>query len=391
MKKAFLQIRTLSALAMASALVACGGGGGGGTAANTAPVPADVTNVTVLAGSAFSFVLPAFTDAQGNTLTYSLTRADGSALPTGLSLDAASRTVSGTTALALAAPLGLKIKATDTGGLSSEASFVLNAVKPGIYEYASRPTLFHGVVLPGATGVADVWTWEFKEAQGSDRGFSKYFNGNVANLGVAMSTTAADRRVYVAQNNNDALNYSLNSAASVTVSGVLSNASPSLYTDSQSFVVGPVNDKTTYTAALNAEWNNAVTLADLNGVWILKETLPDTSVITTRWTINNGGIVGTKKTGVTTLCTVTGTVTMAAADKAVSRIAATNTCDIPGSSEKDIDVYSGISFAQVRASGSVTDRAVIMGVNASSRFVAKSFCRLGSVNAGRVDNPNCTE
>jgi spermidine/putrescine-binding protein len=87
MKKAFLQVRTLSALAMASALVACGGGGGGGTAVNTAPVPADVTNVTVLAGSAFSFVLPAFTDAQGNTLTYSLTRADGSALPTGLSLD----------------------------------------------------------------------------------------------------------------------------------------------------------------------------------------------------------------------------------------------------------------------------------------------------------------
>lgn len=375
MKKAFHQFRGLTAVALATALVACGGGGGG-TPPNTAPIAATVTDMTVLAGSAFSFVLPAFSDEQGNALTYSLTRADDSALPAGLSLDPATRTVSGTTALTMAGPLALKIKATDTGGLSASATFTLNAVRPGIYQFAQAPTLFYGVVLPGATGVADVWTWELQEAQDANLGFSKYYTGNVGSLGASLATTAANRRVYVAANANDELNYTLNANTTVAVSALVTS---NQYSGSQRFVVGPANGTTIYNAPLDGEWSNSATPADWNGVWILKETLPDTSVVTTRWTVNNGSIVGTKKTGTTTLCDVTGTVGVSAADKAVARISVRNTCG------QDIDDYSGISFSQKRVSGSVTDRAVIMGLSNSARFVTKSFCRVGA------NNPTCTE
>ena len=68
--------------------------------ANDAPVLAAQTgNQNATVGSAFSLVLPAdtFTDVDsGETLTYTATAADGSALPAWLSFNAATRTFSGT-------------------------------------------------------------------------------------------------------------------------------------------------------------------------------------------------------------------------------------------------------------------------------------------------------
>ena len=95
--------------------------------ANDAPTLAAQTgsqNATV--GSAFSLVLPAgtFTDVDaGDSLTYTATAADGSALPAWLSFNAATRTFSGTPAAANVGTLGVKVSATDLGGLAASETF----------------------------------------------------------------------------------------------------------------------------------------------------------------------------------------------------------------------------------------------------------------------------
>ena len=95
--------------------------------ANDAPVLAAQTgsqNATV--GSAFSLVLPAgtFTDVDaGDSLTYTATAADGSALPAWLSFNAATRTFSGTPTAANVGTLGVKVSATDLGGLAASETF----------------------------------------------------------------------------------------------------------------------------------------------------------------------------------------------------------------------------------------------------------------------------
>ena len=92
--------------------------------ANDAPVLAAQTgNQNATVGSAFSLALPAgtFTDVDaGDTLTYTATAADGSALPAWLTFNAATRTFSGTPAAADVGTLGVKVSATDLGGLAAK-------------------------------------------------------------------------------------------------------------------------------------------------------------------------------------------------------------------------------------------------------------------------------
>ena len=71
-------------------------------------------------------MLPAgtFTDVDaGDTLTYTATAADGSALPAWLTFNAATRTFSGTPAAANVGTLGVKVSATDLGGLAASETF----------------------------------------------------------------------------------------------------------------------------------------------------------------------------------------------------------------------------------------------------------------------------
>ena len=95
--------------------------------ANDAPVLAAQTgNQNAIVGSAFSLVLPAgtFTDVDaGDTLTYTATAADGSPLPAWLTFNAATRTFSGTPAAANVGTLGVKVTATDLGGLAASETF----------------------------------------------------------------------------------------------------------------------------------------------------------------------------------------------------------------------------------------------------------------------------
>jgi hypothetical protein len=75
-------------------------------------------------GKAFSLALPAntFTDPQGQTLTYTATQSNGTALPTWLKFNAATDTFSGT-APALPTSINITVKATDTSGLSATDTF----------------------------------------------------------------------------------------------------------------------------------------------------------------------------------------------------------------------------------------------------------------------------
>ncbi|MCK1735557.1 DUF4082 domain-containing protein [Bradyrhizobium sp. 138] len=95
--------------------------------ANDAPVLAAQTgNQTATVGSAFSLTLPAatFTDVDsGDSLSYTATAADGSALPAWLTFNASTRTFSGTPTSADVGTLGVKASATDLGGLTASETF----------------------------------------------------------------------------------------------------------------------------------------------------------------------------------------------------------------------------------------------------------------------------
>jgi VCBS repeat-containing protein len=102
------------------------------TGANDAPVlVTPIADQTATEDAAFSFTVSnnAFADVDvGDTLTYGATRADGTALPTWLTFDAATRTLSGTPSAADTGNFGIRVTATDQGGLSTSDSFALNVV-----------------------------------------------------------------------------------------------------------------------------------------------------------------------------------------------------------------------------------------------------------------------
>jgi VCBS repeat-containing protein len=95
--------------------------------ANDAPVLASQTpNQNAVVGSAFSFVLPAgtFTDVDaGDTLAYTATLADGTALPSWLSFNASTRTFSGTPAAANVGTISVRATAADLGALAANETF----------------------------------------------------------------------------------------------------------------------------------------------------------------------------------------------------------------------------------------------------------------------------
>ncbi|MEY9589551.1 VCBS repeat-containing protein [Bradyrhizobium yuanmingense] len=97
--------------------------------ANDAPVLAAQTgNQTATVGTPFSLTLPAgtFTDVDsGDSLAYTATAADGTALPAWLTFNASTRTFSGTPTSSNVGTLSIKASATDLGGLSASETFDL--------------------------------------------------------------------------------------------------------------------------------------------------------------------------------------------------------------------------------------------------------------------------
>ncbi|MEI7612750.1 MAG: putative Ig domain-containing protein, partial [Betaproteobacteria bacterium] len=105
---------------------------------NDAPIVATpLTAQVATAGTALTYVVPVntFTDVDiGDSLTLTASLANGSALPSWLTFNAATRTFSGTPANGDAGNLSLKVIATDLAGAAVSSSFAVtvNASNPGL-------------------------------------------------------------------------------------------------------------------------------------------------------------------------------------------------------------------------------------------------------------------
>ena len=87
-------------------------------ATNTKPVAPAIPNQTATVGAMFRFVVPAFTDADGDTLAYTV-----AGRPSWLNFDATTRTLSGTAAAG--GPHTLTVTATDDGTPVARGTFTL--------------------------------------------------------------------------------------------------------------------------------------------------------------------------------------------------------------------------------------------------------------------------
>ncbi|MEQ6290609.1 cadherin-like domain-containing protein, partial [Vogesella sp. GCM10023246] len=119
---------------------------------NTPPVlSAPLADQLAAEDAGFNFVVPdsTFSDSDaGDTLSYSASLANGSALPAWLSFDAATRTFSGTPAQADVGALDVRMTATDAAGFSANDVFTLT-----VSNVNDVPTVSGPVSLPG--GVED--------------------------------------------------------------------------------------------------------------------------------------------------------------------------------------------------------------------------------------------
>jgi len=96
--------------------------------ANTAPVPPAIADVEWQAREAHAYTIPAFTDADGDPLAYTVTLAGGSALPAWLSFDEGTLAFSGTPQNADVGDYLIKVAVDDGQGGTAETTFTLSVV-----------------------------------------------------------------------------------------------------------------------------------------------------------------------------------------------------------------------------------------------------------------------
>ena len=122
-------------------------------APNTAPTVATaIPDQSATAGTAFSYAFPdnTFSDADSDTLTYTATKADGTALPTWLSFTDSTRTFSGTPQAADIATVSVKVTASDGNGgsVSDEFDITVSAAAD-----TTPPTLTSATVRVSGTNI----------------------------------------------------------------------------------------------------------------------------------------------------------------------------------------------------------------------------------------------
>ena len=135
---------------------------GSTTVTNNAPTVATVIlDRTATAGAVFSFAFPAdtFNDADSDTLTYTATESDDSALPAWLSFDAATRTFSGTPQAADVETVSVKVTASDGNGGSVSDTFDIVVSAAANNAAMGAPTITGtaqvGETLTVTTGITD--------------------------------------------------------------------------------------------------------------------------------------------------------------------------------------------------------------------------------------------
>ena len=118
--------------------------GTSGTTTNNPPTVATaIPDQSATAGTAFSYVFPAntFSDADtGDTLSYTATKTDDTALPTWLAFTASTRTFSGTPQAADAGTVAVKVTASDGNGGSVSDTFDITVIISVPADWSLKPT-----------------------------------------------------------------------------------------------------------------------------------------------------------------------------------------------------------------------------------------------------------
>ena len=135
---------------------------------NSAPVAPTIPNQTATAGTAWSYTVPAFTDPNGDVLTYS-----ASGLPAWMSFNATTRVLSGT-----AGPVGswtINITATDPSGVPASRSFTVTT--------PSTPPVYNGTLSNQAASPSVVFSYTvpagaFTDPNGDALTYSADANGS---------------------------------------------------------------------------------------------------------------------------------------------------------------------------------------------------------------------
>ncbi|WP_154855759.1 putative Ig domain-containing protein [Cyclobacterium xiamenense] len=140
-------------------------------ASNTAPVVANaLADSTILTSEAFTFTFPenTFSDVDGNDLSYAATLDDGTALPSWLTFDAATRTFSGTPEASDVGSINIKVTADDGNGGTAEDTFALTV--------NTAPVLANAISdQEGITGEPFTFTFPddtFSDADGDDLSYT---------------------------------------------------------------------------------------------------------------------------------------------------------------------------------------------------------------------------
>jgi hypothetical protein len=177
----------------------------GATATNPPTVTDQTANQTWTQGQTISLALPAntFTDPQGETLSYAASQANGQALPSWLSFNSSTETLSGT------APTGtetltLKVTATDTSGLSASETFgvTVPVAGPAVTDQTANQTWTQGqkisLALPANTFTdpqGETLTYSATQSNGqafpswlSFNATTKIFSGTVSTTGAQIMT-----------------------------------------------------------------------------------------------------------------------------------------------------------------------------------------------------------
>ena len=135
---------------------------------NTAPTVANaIADQLATVGIVFSYQFPdtAFSDADGDALTYTATKADGTALPTWLSFDPGTRIFSGTPMTGDLRTVSVKVTASDVYGAPVSDTFDIRAILPDTHCNPSDPLelwcgrLTVGSLAGGAFGYASAGGW----------------------------------------------------------------------------------------------------------------------------------------------------------------------------------------------------------------------------------------
>ncbi|MDD5215873.1 MAG: tandem-95 repeat protein, partial [Methylococcales bacterium] len=239
------------------------------TPVNDAPTVANaLVDQSVNEGSALSYIFASnsFSDIDaGDTISYTATKADGSALPSWLSFDAANRTFSGTPANEDVGTLSVKVTATDSGLATVSDTFDIVIINVNDAPTATNLNAAETYTEDTALNLTDIVVSDVDSANVtatltlSDTGAGSF---NTATSGAVTSTFNAG--VWSASGAKADVNSllagvsftpTLNFNSNFTVNTSVSDGTAAAITGSKSFTGTAVNDAPSFTKGVNATIN----------------------------------------------------------------------------------------------------------------------------------------